>query len=929
MHVKRAGLSLNRIWANGRRDRSGITPEFRYRYFATSPNRYLRPLACWLAVVIGLILILTWGSIQIQVTLSGFLNGESAWSKAQKQAVVDLTAYAETGEPLQLERFRANYQLLLSDGAARDAIADGRYDPTQVRVAMERGRIMPEATSGILLMLRCCTNAPYMREAIRAWRAADSVLRELDPIAHELQQAYATGSPDIAWISHQVTRIYAVNERIDPLTHRFPVAVAEGADRLGRALFCCVLLAASIALALWLRMATRALQRIRGTEERFSLLFDSAADAIIMTDDSGLILGANQTAQQWTGLPLLVLDGVAMSRLFVPIVHRSDGAIVGQLLGANGISRIVEMRESSARWGAQRVVQSILRDITERVTLEKQQRIASEALAGIAEGVIFSDAKRYVTRVNTAHIHMTGFTAKALEGVRFDEIRALPDGSPIPDSVWATLDQRGNWSGEVVSRRHDGSRYPELLSISIIRDAEGNVEHYVAIINDVSEAKAHERALRHLATHDSLTDLINRKEFERCCEQAISAAKGRNSMFAVLFIDLDAFKAVNDSYTHAVGDRLLVSVASRIRSEVGGRGIVGRIGGDEFTVLLPDLYSREATSRIANRLLAALAKPIQIDEHELALGASIGIACYPLDGSDVPTLITNADAAMYAAKTEERNAYRFFGPRMQADVRRRAAFAAELRNAIANDEFYLAYQPTVDMRTENIIGVEALVRWKHPLRGVVSPVDFIPMAERIGLIRRIDQWVLRTALKQLRAWDIAGLPSIRLAVNVSASWFGQPKFMDEIRILLTEFRVAPGRLMLEITEGTILRLGDDMERALHQLHNLGVRLAIDDFGTGYSSLSYLKLQSISHLKIDKSFIAGLATDKADYAIVQAALALCKQLGLQPVAEGIETREQHGVLLGSGCVEGQGYLYSRPVEPQVIEGMLLPDIQVNS
>ncbi|RDI98229.1 EAL domain-containing protein [Dyella solisilvae] len=882
----------------------------------------LRPLAYGLVAVIGLILALTWGALQVQVTLAGFLNGESIWSKAQKQAVIDLASFAETGNAERLAGYERNHELLVSDGWARDAIASGRYDREAVNRAFERGRILPAAKPGMIFMLSCCTSVTHMREAVQAWRAADRPLRELDAIAAELRQAYAQGRPSPEWIAERLAGINQINDELTPLTNLFSLEVAQGAIWLGRVLFLGVFLAASAASLLWLLMARRILFQIRGTEERYSLLFDSAADAIVMVDEaSDTILGANRTAMQWTGLDMETLLRTRLSELFAPLQHRADGAVTGDLLGPGGEARPVEMRSSVTHWGARSVRQSILRDITERVNLEQQRRIAAEALAGIAEGVIIADAERQVTRVNAAHIRMTGFTAQALQGVRFDDLRSLPDGSPLPDSVWKAIDTEGNWVGEVRSRRLDGSSYPELLSISAIRDPDGQVQHYVAVLNNISTAKANEQRLQYMAAHDPLTGLSNRAEFERRCVQAVAQAERERGMAAVLFIDLDAFKAVNDSYTHAIGDHLLVKVAERIAYELGDRGVAGRIGGDEFTVLLSNLQSREQASAIAGRLLTTLAAPAIVGDYEVALSASIGIACYPLDGSDVPTLISNADAAMYAAKTEERNAFRFYSPRMQADARRRIALASELRTALSENEFHLVFQPTVEMRSGRIVAVEALLRWRHPRRGEIPPGEFIPMAEKLGLIRRIDQWVLQAACTQMYLWDRAGVPPLRMAVNVSAHWFGQANFVDDIRALLESRRLAPERLMLEITEGAILRLGEEMERTLYTLNALGVGVAIDDFGTGYSSMSYLKLRAIAYLKIDRSFVTGLPEDSSDGAIVEAMLTLCRNLDITPIAEGIETEEQHRFLLRAGCTEGQGFLYSRPVEPEAIVQML--------
>ena len=308
------------------------------------------------------------------------------------------------------------------------------------------------------------------------------------------------------------------------------------------------------------------------------------------------------------------------------------------------------------------------------------------------------------------------------------------------------------------------------------------------------------------------------------------------------------------------------------------------------------------------------------------LSASIGIAGYPLDGADPVTLIANADAAMYAAKTQERNTYRLYSPMMQADARKRLALAAELRQALARGEFRLVYQPSVDMRSGKVVAVEALLRWRHPSRGEISPGEFIPMAEKLGLIRHVDEWVLQAVARQVRQWDDSGMPPIRVAVNVSAGSYAAPHFVEDVRRWLLAERVAPQRMLLEITEGAILRLGDEMERTMRALHALGVGVAIDDFGTGYSSMAYLKLPAIAFLKIDKSFVDGLPGNAHDAAIVEAMLALSQRLGLCAIAEGIETEAQHEFLLRAGCTEGQGYLYARGLEVPDIERMLRPNLR---
>ncbi len=883
----------------------------------------LIPLVYALFAVVGLLVVLTWIALKIQVALAGFLNGESAWSKAQKEAVIELDAYADSGKEADLKGFRRNYAILVNDRFARDALSHPHYDHRKVVLAMHRGTIMAEAIPGMIFMMHHVPDAPYIKGAMKAWRATDAPLHELKNIADRLQRDYRDGRPARAEISRQRVRMYALNKYIEPLTARFSLEIARGASWLGRVLFISVLSAACIASLLWLFMAQRILARIRGTEERYRLLFDHAADAIVMIDDADdRILDVNRTAAQWSGQTEQHLVGGLFSDLFV---HRQapweGNSPMGVLKDVSGHTRPVETQSSLVTWGNRIVRQAILRDVSERVAMEQERRIAAQALASIAEGVIIADAGHRVISVNKAHVELTGFTAQSLREKRFQDTRTLPDGSPLPDSICETVDAKDNWVGEVLSQRSDGSVYPELLSISAIRDTRGEIQRYVAVFTNITTAKANRERLEHLATHDALTSLVNRSEFERYCDAAVRRAEDRRGALAVLFVDLDNFKIVNDSFSHAVGDRLLVKVAERLLRQLPGAALAGRIGGDEFTVLLDGLKAREEASTVARRLIATLSEPFVVDDYDIVLSASIGIAGYPLDGADTVSLIANADAAMYAAKTEERNTYRFYSPRMHADSRRRLRLATDLRLALERDEFHLVYQPSIELRSGRIVAVEALLRWQHPERGAIAPDEFIPIAERLGLIRRIDEWVMQAVCKQAQIWQRSDLPPIRVAFNVSASWFGHPGFLETLKRTLQPRMLKPELLMLEITESAILALGEDTRRTMLALKKLGVGVAIDDFGTGYSSLAYLKLPAVAYLKIDRSFVNGLPDNTDDVAIVEATLAIARSLGLCAIAEGVEDELQHEFLVDGGCVEAQGYLYARPLPATDVERLL--------
>lgn len=885
----------------------------------------LSPLAYALVAMVAFILLLTWVALQVQIALAGFLNGESVWSKAQKQVTVDLLSYAATGQPAVYDDFQRNYAVLSAYRLARNKIQSGHYSYNEIVSELRRSHAMPVAIPNVIFALDHFADAPYMEKALRLWRSTDSATLELGEIAGKLHAAYSTGHVVPSEMARFRDRIDAINQYIQPRSNEFSLTLARGAVAFARLVFFGVLFFASVAVVLWLWMARRVLANIRGSEERYRLLFDSAADAIVMVDeDKGVILDANRTAGAWTGRDPQALIGSRYAELFAH--DATPASPTAKLLDCDGRRRPIETQSSLAAWGDRMVRQAIMRDISERVENERQRRIAAEALAGIAEGVIIADAEHRVVSANTAAVRLTGFLLPRLVGMRLDETRTHPDGTSLAPQLWRDVQASRYWSGEVRSRREDGSVYAERLGISTIRDSDQRVQHYVAVFSDISATKADRRRLEHLATHDALTGLVNRSEFERLCDEAITQAEAGRHATAVLFVDLDAFKFVNDSYSHAVGDQLLALVGKRLLAHLRDSDAAGRIGGDEFTVLLPALDMREDAAVLASRILAGLIEPFMIDGCEIVVSASIGIAGYPLDGRDAKTLIANADAAMYAAKSEERNTWRFYAPSMQDDASQRMALANELRRALQNDEFRLVYQPSVELQSGRIVAAEALLRWQHPERGEIMPDEFIPIAERTGLIHRIDEWVMQAVCTQIHAWDGTGMPHIRLAINVSARWFGHAAFVENVRHALQANSVEPRRIVLEITEGAMLRLGESTEHTMRDLDALGVGVAVDDFGTGYASMAYLKLPAVSYLKIDRSFVAGLPNDANDAAITRAILAMVKSLDLVAIAEGVESEAQHDFLRKAGCDEGQGYLYSYPLWPAEIERLLQPKRQ---
>jgi diguanylate cyclase (GGDEF)-like protein len=449
-------------------------------------------------------------------------------------------------------------------------------------------------------------------------------------------------------------------------------------------------------------------------------------------------------------------------------------------------------------------------------------------------------------------------------------------------------------------------------SAAPIHDRQGQVTGAVMVFHDVSVARAMTLKMSYLAQHDSLTDLPNRVLMNDRLSEAITLSKRHHRQLAVLFVDLDRFKRINDSLGHVIGDRVLQAVARRLSTCVRTSDTVSRQGGDEFVILLWEERNAQDAAVTAEKILHALREPLDIDEHVLNITASIGIVTYPDDGADAETLLRNADFAMYHAKDCGRNSYQFFKPDMNRRAMERQAIEDSLRLAVERQELLLHYQPTVDLGTGAIIGVEALVRWQHPKLGLVPPGQFIPISEECGLIVPVGRWVLHEACRQARAWQMAGLAPVCIAVNISSVELQTPHFAAGVRAVLTETGLDPRHLELELTETFLMQDSKSTAEVLKELKDIGVSIALDDFGTGYSSLSYLKRFPIDALKIDRSFVYDITTDADDASIVTAVIGMGKNLHMRIVAEGVETREQLEFLQEHGCPQGQGFYFSRPL-----------------
>jgi diguanylate cyclase (GGDEF)-like protein/PAS domain S-box-containing protein len=552
-----------------------------------------------------------------------------------------------------------------------------------------------------------------------------------------------------------------------------------------------------------------------------------------------------------------------------------------------------------------------VRDITALREAEKRLHLSAKVFDNSGEGILITDAGVRIIAANSAFAEMSGYSEAELLG---QNPRMFASGLHKPDyfrEMWDAINRTGRWQGEIWDRHKSGRLFPKWMSINAVRDEAGELTHYVAISNDITERKEAEKHIHLLAYYDVLTGLPNRTLLHDRLEQLVAVSHRGKHKFALLFLDLDRFKYVNDSMGHATGDKLLQTVAQRLLECVREGDTVSRIGGDEFVVLLRETDAKGA-AHVATKILDSLAVAHDIGGQQISTYASIGISVYPDHAEDADTLVKHADVAMYHAKDEGRNNYQFFAPEMNYHANRLFSMEKDLRLALERDEFSLHYQPQVDLGSGRVCGAEALLRWKHPDKGYISPAEFIPVAEETGQIIPIGEWVLRSACAQLAEWRRQGMAAFPVAVNLSIRQLRQPALAQRVAEVLEETGLHPHDLELELTEGIMM---GDTEAAmvfLAQMHELGVRLSIDDFGTGFSSLSYLKKLPLDRLKVDQTFVRDIETDESDAAIVRSIISLGHRLKMRVIAEGVETLEQLDFLRVRGCDEIQGYYFSRPL-----------------
>ncbi|TCJ11666.1 EAL domain-containing protein [Parasulfuritortus cantonensis] len=678
--------------------------------------------------------------------------------------------------------------------------------------------------------------------------------------------------------------------------------------------------------------------RLFEATQMLKVVIDTVPHYVFWKDRQSRFLGANRAFARLAGLDdpaeLVGCDDYQFHwRAYAALYQADDAQVMASETAKLNIIEPIDL-EGETRWletskeplrdprGQVIGVVGIFRDVTERIRAEEKLRQAAKVFESTTEGVMITALDGKVIAVNQAFTDITGYSEAEVLGGNPRQLKSSRHEADFYRTMWQEIRDKGLWQGEIWNRRKSGEIYPEWLTINTVRDQAGRPINYVGVFSDISAVKQTEAKLNFLAHHDPLTELPNRMLFNDRLEHAIQRAKRESARLALLFIDLDQFKHVNDSLGHPIGDKLLCLVAQVLSASVRAEDSVARLGGDEFVVLLEGIADVDYASDVARKILAALIKPHRLDGHDLVVGASIGISAYPEDGGDAATLLRNADTAMYHSKAEGRNTFRYYSAELTRSARERLTLEGELRQAIERGEFELHYQPQVAVADGAIVGVEALVRWRHRVGGLISPARFIPLAEETGLIVPLGEWVLRTACAQFQAWrNDPSLSPFTLAVNLSPRQFRNKGLVQLVRAILEETGMPPRQLELEITEGAVMEQPEAARSTLLALKSLGIKLAIDDFGTGYSSLAYLRRFPINVLKIDQSFMRDIPNDVGASEIAATIIAMARNLNLKVLAEGVETGDQLAFLMARGCDYSQGYLHSRPLDGDAFAALL--------
>lgn len=883
-------------------------------------------------------------------SVRAYVGGESYWSKYQKESILHLSNYAISHDESDYQKFLEYIDVPLHDKAARLELQKGRPSAKKAAAALIAAKNDPDDVKGMIRLFTLFQRTSLMEPAIRYWTQGDELIEKIRVKADQLHNDIQSGKTIQASIDDRIREIHALNYQLTPLEAAFSDSLGEASRKVRRLIVTIMVVIAWVLMAIGILLTRRMVMRnvsstaaLRISEERWKFALEGARDGVW---EWNLRTNALLVTQQWKNM--LGFDEHELEASYEAWrsrIHPEDlpkvtealndyisgntpkYAIEHRLLCKNGLYKWVLTRGivvgSEVDGKPERIVGTHT-DIDDLKTIEASLRESDTnqraLLEAMVDGVFVAQDYKFIF-ANPILPEMLGY--------EFDEFIGLPFYQVVaPESLtlWTRrFDMRirdgaeepiKHYQVKFLMKGHQNSIWLDLHAARVHFRGKASV---LGILRDISKQKEAEDLIWHQANFDSLTGLPNRRMFRDRLEQEIKKADRTGLTLAMLFLDLDHFKEVNDTLGHDTGDQLLKEASARLKQCTRITDTVARLGGDEFVMLLSEIADTNSLERIAKEVLISLAKPFEIANETIYISASIGITLYPIDAHEFDDLLKHADQAMYAAKAEGRNRFSYFTPSMQAAAQSRMRLANDLRRAITRNEFKLVFQPIIEASTGVVRKAEALIRWHHPVNGLISPAEFIPVAEETGIIIEIGEWVFHEAVKQLLEWRATLHPEFQISINKSPVQFktNHSSWVDYMH----SHDLAPSSLVVEITEGLLLDAADSVNSQLLAFKDAGIQVAIDDFGTGYSSLSYLKRYDIDYIKIDQSFVKTLSSDTSELAICEAIILMAHKLEMKVIAEGVETKEQYELLSDAGCDFVQGYYFSKPISPQEFEKFL--------